>query len=150
MVKQPRFQSRSRDTKVSDYTYTSLLDGNIVFRLFFMINQLTGKDSENRICEFLIEKEFEILSRNFRSSYGEIDIIAYKDESIHFVEVKHIPMSWEIDQLVYKVNISKQSKIKITAKVYLVKSDHKNYNKISFDVACVQGDSIYFWEEAFQ
>ncbi len=57
-----------------------------------------GNRGENLAAEYLIEKGFRILERNWRISFGEIDIIARKkskffartDKTIHFMEVKTI------------------------------------------------------------
>lgn len=43
---------------------------------------------ENAACEYLILKGYSILERNFRKGYGEIDIIATKDDVLVFIEVK--------------------------------------------------------------
>jgi putative endonuclease len=43
---------------------------------------------ENAACEFLLKKGYKILERNFRKGYGEIDIIAIKDNILVFIEVK--------------------------------------------------------------
>ena len=48
----------------------------------------TGADGENLAGEWLIERGYEILHRNWRHRYYEIDIIALKDKKLHFVEVK--------------------------------------------------------------
>lgn len=50
-------------------------------------NQL-GKEGEAMAEQFLREKGYEILHRNWRHSYYEIDIIARKKNVLHFVEVK--------------------------------------------------------------
>jgi putative endonuclease len=48
-----------------------------------------GQLCENIACDFLIEKGYKILHRNFYAKkFGEIDIIAFKDDIYHFVEVK--------------------------------------------------------------
>src|SRR6185295_19884925 len=56
--------------------------------------QMTTKElgdlGEKLACEYLVEKGFKILGKNWRISFGEIDIIAKKDSIIHFVEVKAI------------------------------------------------------------
>lgn len=41
---------------------------------------LSGILGEDKACEFLKKQKFEILKRNFRSKFGEIDIIAKKME----------------------------------------------------------------------
>lgn len=43
---------------------------------------------ETAACEYLIKKGYKILERNFRKSYGEIDIIALQNKTLIFVEVK--------------------------------------------------------------
>ena len=47
-----------------------------------------GKKGEELAAEFLKDKGYEILTRNFRSKFGEIDIIAKKGDFLVFVEVK--------------------------------------------------------------
>lgn len=47
-----------------------------------------GVLGEEKACEYLKEKGYLILERNFRKSYGEIDIIALKNNVLVFVEVK--------------------------------------------------------------
>lgn len=48
-----------------------------------------GKKGEEIAVEYLISKGFEIIKTNFIFSHGEIDIIAKKLDTIHFVEVKY-------------------------------------------------------------
>lgn len=43
---------------------------------------------ENAACEYLKDKGYKILERNFRQGYGEIDIIAVTGPTLVFVEVK--------------------------------------------------------------
>lgn len=47
-----------------------------------------GKLGENLACEFLQQKGFTLLFRNWRHSNAEIDIIVTRDGILHFVEVK--------------------------------------------------------------
>ena len=54
-----------------------------------MSNQETGKKGEDIAVKYLEEKGYEILERNRHFSRAcEIDIIAYKKETLVFVEVK--------------------------------------------------------------
>jgi putative endonuclease len=50
--------------------------------------QTIGKWGEGIAAQFLQEKGYEILQRNVRSSYGELDIVARCGGTIVFVEVK--------------------------------------------------------------
>lgn len=47
-----------------------------------------GAEGETIAANWLLEKGFEILHRNWRHSYFEIDIVAQKNKMLHFVEVK--------------------------------------------------------------
>ncbi len=51
-------------------------------------HQTWGKKGEEDAAAYLQQKGFEILHRNWRHSYYEIDIIALKNGVLHFVEVK--------------------------------------------------------------
>ena len=49
-----------------------------------------GDYCEEESCFFLIKHGFSIVFRNYRTSFGEIDIIAEKGGVFHFVEVKAV------------------------------------------------------------
>jgi putative endonuclease len=76
-----------------------------------------GKIAENRAVEYLKKRNFKIVTRNFYTKFGEIDIIAYKDEVFHFIEVK----SGQNFEPVYNITPSKLNKIIKSAYVYLKK-----------------------------
>jgi putative endonuclease len=48
----------------------------------------TGAEGEQLAAEWLAERGYEILHRNWRHRQYEIDIIAMKGTKLHFVEVK--------------------------------------------------------------
>lgn len=52
------------------------------------ITNQTALIGENYAAEYLLKKGYKIIERNYRKSYGEIDIIAVKDNVLVFVEVK--------------------------------------------------------------
>jgi len=52
------------------------------------ISNPTAILGENAACEFVKKKGYKILERNFRKSYGEIDIIALDRDVLVFIEVK--------------------------------------------------------------
>ena len=51
-------------------------------------NQRIGKWGEENAEDYLVHKGFEIIGRNVRTPYGEIDIVAKQDDITIFVEVK--------------------------------------------------------------
>ncbi|MDP2638450.1 MAG: YraN family protein [Candidatus Levybacteria bacterium] len=48
----------------------------------------TAKLGEDKACEYLKTLGFKILERNYRKTYGEIDIIALDNDVLSFIEVK--------------------------------------------------------------
>ncbi|MBM7613640.1 YraN family protein [Alkaliphilus hydrothermalis] len=47
-----------------------------------------GALGEAKSCAYLINEGYEILDRNYRTKFGEIDIVARKGDTVAFVEVK--------------------------------------------------------------
>ena len=47
-----------------------------------------GFFAENIAARYLQDRDYEIIDRNYRKPWGEIDVIAKKGETIFFVEVK--------------------------------------------------------------
>ncbi len=75
-----------------------------------------GNFAEKLGVDYLQERDFLVIDRNFYSRFGEIDIVAKKDGVIHFVEVK----SGDYDPI-YQITPSKLSKIQKTAQIYMSK-----------------------------
>ena len=56
-------------------------------------NQKIGKWGEDAVVTYLAERGYEMIARNVRTPYGEIDIIARQGDIIVFVEVKTLRSS---------------------------------------------------------
>lgn len=54
-----------------------------------MNKRLLGFEFEEKAVEYLKENNYTIIEQNYYSSYGEIDIIALKDDCVCAVEVKY-------------------------------------------------------------
>ncbi len=52
------------------------------------LNFETGRLGESLASKFLADRGYQILQRNFRTRFGEIDLVAAKDGILVFVEVK--------------------------------------------------------------
>lgn len=48
----------------------------------------TGSSGEKQASEFLQKQGFKILAKNFRTRFGEIDIVALEGDTLVFIEVK--------------------------------------------------------------
>src|ERR1017187_4508266 len=53
-----------------------------------MNTKVKGNLSESVVCDFLVSRGYEILDRNYLRKWGELDIVAIKEGSLHFIEVK--------------------------------------------------------------
>lgn len=59
-------------------------------KVFTSEKQKTGEIGENIAVRFLVKHNFIILDRNYTKKWGEIDIVAEKDNKLHFIEVKSV------------------------------------------------------------
>jgi len=50
--------------------------------------RMIGDAGEDEAVKYLIQKGYKIIKRNYSCKFGEIDIIAKKDDSLIFIEVK--------------------------------------------------------------
>ena len=96
-----------------------------------MLSKVVGKISECMAQKYLKSKGFNILNNNYSSRYGEIDIIATKDDCLVFVEVKFRKKNSIVTGL-ESVDKRKQSRITKTALIYL--SEFNKDVDIRFDV----------------
>lgn len=83
------------------------------------MSRAKGNAAEDRASEFLLDMDFLIIERNFYSRFGEIDIIAIKDEVLHLIEVKS---GDDYESAVQNITKKKLSKIIKTGYVYMKKS----------------------------
>lgn len=106
-----------------------------------MHTKAKGNLAEDKGCEYLRAKGFRIIDRNVYNRFGEIDIIAIRDNVLHFVEVKSA-MSYE--QAVNNITASKLQKLNRTIQTYLQKK--KFSLDYCVDALIVTGDGIEWIE----
>ena len=80
--------------------------------------QIKGTLGEDAVCAELERRGHTIICRNFRKSFGEIDIISTTNGFIVFTEVKTRKYNSMVSGL-EAVDLSKQRKIVLTADAYL-------------------------------
>ena len=80
----------------------------------------SGDEGEEIAAEYIVEKGYEIIDRNYRYGKGEIDIIAKDPETGEtvFIEVKS-KKNLEFGDPVYSVTKNKIKQIKRMAELYL-------------------------------
>ena len=110
-------------------------------------NKIEGDGGEIRAVEFLKGKGYRILQTNFKTKFGEIDIVAFKDKVIVFVEVK-TRSTLVYGRPIEAVGYRKQQTIRKVAEVYLM-IKNKPYADCRFDVIEIVGEEISHVENAF-
>lgn len=108
-------------------------------------NRKTGIGAESEAENFLLRQGFAIREKNWSSKIGEIDLIAEKDDHLHFVEVRH-RKSKDFD-LAFPP--SKQLQVKRAVQSYLSFQKHASTRapSIHIDFICVVGKEIHpFWD----
>lgn len=93
-----------------------------------------GNLGERIACEYLVKKGFKVLGKNYRITFGEIDIIAKNKGIIHFVEVKAIAGDGGGFFPEEHVNYRKQRKLRQMAQIYLEKNDYKQDTAYQIDI----------------
>jgi putative endonuclease len=83
------------------------------------MSRTKGNLAEDKACEFLDENGFMIVERNFYSRFGEIDIIASKDEVLHFIEVKS---GLDYESAIQNITPQKLSRFIKTTHIYMKKN----------------------------
>ena len=82
------------------------------------MSRAVGDIGEEKAVTYLQQHDFSIVDRNVSSRFGEIDIIAIKNEVLHFVEVKS---SYNYDIAVQNITPKKMQKFIRTVDVYIKK-----------------------------
>ena len=111
---------------------------------------------EERVVNFLVDKNYQILFRNWRTKFGEIDIIALDKSNLNgdtlvFLEVKTLP-SGNAETLEKELSVTKQKKIVKTSKCFLLEYRQYKYDYIRYDVVIVDmpgQEPIWHIENAF-
>ena len=107
-----------------------------------------GHKYEDKAADYLEEKGFIVLERNFRCRQGEIDLIGLHENCLVFVEVK------------YRKNVSagapeeavgqaKQSKICMVSDYYRMTHPQNGGRQIRYDVIAICEDRITWYRNAF-
>lgn len=104
-----------------------------------MHTKARGDIAEAKATKYLIENGYRIIDKNVYNRFGEIDIIALRDEVLHFIEVKSA-MNYEV--AVNNITSSKLQKLNRTIAFYL-QSKKLNLEYV-IDAIIVVGNDIEF------
>lgn len=94
-----------------------------------------GDWAEAKAAEMIQNAGFELIQQNYHSRFGEVDIIAQKDDELIFVEVKARTNS-SMGASCEVITSSKQLKIVKTALIFIDKNPQYLHFYYRFDVIC--------------
>ncbi|MCX7919317.1 MAG: YraN family protein [bacterium] len=97
-----------------------------------------GKYGEHVAVEHLKEKGFQIIARNWRCFYGEIDIIARDKTELAFIEVKTRRNTWtEFWSPESAVDENKRRRLRRLAQCYIARNRNIAFTEVRFDIISV-------------
>ena len=94
-----------------------------------------GRLGEDIAKKFLEEKGYKIIGRNYKNKYGEIDLIALKENTLTFVEVK-TRLSEQFGLPENAINNNKIKKLKNNAAAYMAFKE-KEIKSYTIDAVCI-------------
>ena len=100
-----------------------------------------GERGEEAVCKHLVQQGHEIIARNHKTYFYEIDIVSVKDKMIYFTEVKYRKNA-DFGGGLMAINTKKQKQMRYAAESFLkTKLEFKNLNPI-LAVADVAGEDF--------
>lgn len=112
-------------------------------------NKVTGEIGEQLACDFLLNKGYQILERNYQQQKTEVDIIAKHQNCLVIVEVKTRSSNFVNPE--NAVSKAKQKTLVEAAVLYQEKNAIKS--EIRFDIIAIiktkQKTEILHFEDAF-
>jgi len=106
-----------------------------------------GAIGEKMALKFLKKQKYKIIETNFRTKFGEIDIIAKNEKILSFIEVKwrsNISFGQPSEAVDYK----KQHNIRTNAVIF-IQNNNISYDGVRFDIVEIIGDKINLLKNAF-
>ena len=105
-----------------------------------------GKKAEKRACNYLKEKGFRVLGKNYHCRVGEIDLIALDRSYLVFVEVKK-RQKGSLVSPEEAVTEEKKDRIIFCSKCWIMEHNYKG--DIRYDVVTICGDRLRHYKGAF-
>jgi putative endonuclease len=112
-----------------------------------------GDIAEQIACDYLLEKKLTLVTKNYHSRRGEIDLIMLDQHTLVFVEVRYRKSS-KFGSALESVTLQKQQKIIFTAE-HFIANQNNSYKQFRFDVIAISPDKnakpeVNWIQNAFQ
>lgn len=100
-----------------------------------------GKLGERIACEHLSRRGFEIVERNYRTRWGELDVVAFDGDTLAFCEVKTRRLRGAAVSPLDAIRHRKCARLRNMARSWLAERTDRPYAKtIRFDAIAVTFD----------
>lgn len=107
-----------------------------------------GQQAEQRALNYLEALGLTLITQNFHSRRGEIDLIMEDGDTLVFIEVRY-RKSAKFGSAIESVNMQKQNRIIHTAQYY-IQQHPSHYSAYRFDVVGLNPNDINWVKDAFQ
>jgi putative endonuclease len=109
--------------------------------------QAIGAEAEETAARFLASKGLAIVARNFRTRFGELDLVARDGETLVFVEVR-LRTNGHFGGAAASVDSSKRARLIAAARAYLARLASEP--PCRFDVVTLDGETARWIPAAFE
>jgi putative endonuclease len=101
-----------------------------------------GQIGEGTVANYLKRKGYSLRGRNYRKKWGEIDLIAEKGSTVHFVEVKTVSCETKSDTVSHETwlpeeNVERRKLAKLFRTIETWLLEHQYDGKWQLDVVSV-------------
>jgi putative endonuclease len=100
----------------------------------------TGDMFEERACAVLLRAGLTLLTRNFNTRHGELDLVMLDRQAVVFVEVRY-RKSQRCGSALDSVTIGKQRKLIRAARIWLLAHPKHAHRSCRFDVISYDGSA---------
>ena len=106
------------------------------------VRQHLGRLGEQLACEHLIRRGFQIVERNYRTRWGELDVVAFDGLVLAFCEVKTRRVGRLVSDPLEAIHVRKRSQVRKMAASWLIeRSERPHAETLRFDAIGVLLDA---------
>lgn len=109
--------------------------------------QASGGEAEEQAARFLARQGLDIVARNYRTRFGEIDLVAREGATLVFVEVR-MRSSERFGGAAASIDSGKRNRIAAAARQFLARLAHEP--PCRFDVVTLDGGAPKWMRAAFE
>lgn len=102
-------------------------------------HQRRGREAEDAACDYLRQNGLTLLMRNYRSPWGEIDLVMQDGDGLVFVEVRY-RAGTGFGAPAETVDGGKQARLRATAEHYLQHTRGVSRKPCRFDIVAIVGE----------